>query len=132
MLLKASTALAIVAIASQAVAERVPYKPNNAVRRGMSATEIFGLVRRQGDGYTPTQAYCGTGQTCAEACGAGFEVCTSADNAIHCYDPTAKQTCCPDGTGSKFFFLLRNSRIGLFAVSWYRGVVSFLTSSRLL
>ncbi|KAK4948733.1 hypothetical protein LTR10_012738 [Elasticomyces elasticus] len=31
--------------------------------------------------------FCGTGNTCAEACGAGFEQCGSSPD--HCYNPTA-------------------------------------------
>ncbi|ERT02601.1 hypothetical protein HMPREF1624_00902 [Sporothrix schenckii ATCC 58251] len=97
MLLKTSTALAILAAASQVVAEPQPY----AARKLMSVRDMFGVVRRDGaDSYTPSQSYCGIGETCAQACGAGYETCSSTDDAIHCYDPSNQQVCCPDGSGN--------------------------------
>lgn len=97
MFIKTSTALAILAAASQVVAEPQPY----AARKLMSVRDMFGTVRRDGaDSYSPSQSYCGLGETCAQACGAGYETCTSADDAIHCYDPSNQQVCCPDGSGN--------------------------------
>ncbi|ORY65328.1 uncharacterized protein BCR38DRAFT_340913 [Pseudomassariella vexata] len=89
--------LAVTALAGLAAAEPVPqpYKLN-VIK--MSVRDIFGLERRQ-DGYQPSQTFCGTGLTCTDACGAGFEQCDSTDATIHCFDPTAKQTCCGTGTG---------------------------------
>ena len=98
MLFKSASALAIFAVASQALAEPMPYKP---AKMAMSVREMFGVVRRDDSGYQPTQQYCGMGATCAEACGAGFDQCSSNDKSIHCYNPAAAQTCCPDGTGSR-------------------------------
>ena len=98
MHLKTSTALAILAAASQAVAEPQPY----AARKLMSVRDMFGAVRRDGaaDSYSPSQSYCGLGETCAQACGAGYATCASTDDAIHCYDPSNQQVCCPDGSGN--------------------------------
>ncbi|CAK7267977.1 hypothetical protein SEPCBS119000_002825 [Sporothrix epigloea] len=101
MHLSKSSALAILAAASQAAAEPAPYKAENAGRKLMSARDIF-AVRRDGGAYsyTPSQSYCGMGDSCAAACGAGYETCTSTDDAIHCYDPSNQQVCCPDGSGN--------------------------------
>lgn len=100
MLVKSFSALAVVAFAAHANAsEAMPYKP----LMKMSVHQMFGLGRRQDDtsGYQPTQSVCGTGNTCAEACGAGYETCSSSDEMVHCFNPTAQQTCCPDASGSK-------------------------------
>ena len=95
-----SSALAFLAVASQVVAEPQPYKAAHAVHK-MSVRELFGVVRRAGsDGYSPASSLCGLGQTCAEACGAGYATCKSSDDAIHCYDPANAQTCCPDNSGN--------------------------------
>ncbi|KAK1771669.1 hypothetical protein QBC33DRAFT_554831 [Phialemonium atrogriseum] len=97
MLVKSASALAVLAFAAHASAsEAMPYKP----LMRMSVRQMFGLVRRQDDaGYQPTQAVCGTGNTCAEACGAGYEACSSSDEMVHCFNPGA-QTCCPDASGN--------------------------------
>lgn len=103
MLAKSFTALAALALAAQAVAEplRMPYKASKLHKT--SVRQLFGVVRRQDNpGYQPEQTVCGTGNTCAEACGAGFETCASKDDSVHCYNPAAAQICCPNGTGSKF------------------------------
>ncbi|EPE02329.1 prp 4 c domain-containing protein [Ophiostoma piceae UAMH 11346] len=95
-----SSALAFLAVASQVVAEPQPYKAANAIHK-MSVRELFGVVRRTGsDGYSPASSLCGLGQTCAEACGAGYATCKSSDDAIHCYNPAAAQICCPDNSGN--------------------------------
>ncbi|KAF2686120.1 hypothetical protein K458DRAFT_471536 [Lentithecium fluviatile CBS 122367] len=57
------------------------------------------IVKRQFQ-YQPGTLYCGTGDSCAEACGPSFEQCGSGDASLYCYDPSAGQTCCDDGTGS--------------------------------
>jgi hypothetical protein len=94
----AHSALALV-LATQAIAEasRQPYRANNVPR--MSVKSLFGVQRRQDGGYSPDQALCGTGATCLEACGAGFEQCASDDGVVHCYNRGAEQTCCPGQTG---------------------------------
>lgn len=90
--------MAIVALAGQTVAEplRQPYKLKLA---RMSVNTMFGLNRRQTEGYSPEQQFCGSGNTCAEACGTGFAQCDSNDGVVHCFNKTAKQTCCPGLTG---------------------------------
>ncbi|KAJ0118126.1 hypothetical protein J7T55_014579 [Diaporthe amygdali] len=88
---------AVVAIASQAFAEPLPYKPAKAF---LSAREIFGLDRRDTDVYHPKQSICGVAATCSEACGTSFAQCASTDNQMHCYDSGANEACCPDGTGN--------------------------------
>ncbi|TPX11964.1 uncharacterized protein E0L32_007267 [Thyridium curvatum] len=94
MMFKSVAAVAFLAVASHALADE-------AATFKMSARELFGMGRRQTDtGYTPTDTFCGMGATCAEACGAGFEMCASNDNSIHCFNAQAKQICCPDGSGN--------------------------------
>lgn len=97
------SALAVLAFAASATAaEPKPYKP----LMKMSIHQMFGIGRRQDNSaYQPTQSICGTGTTCAEACGDGYETCTSSDEMVHCYNPAAAQTCCPDASGSKFYSL---------------------------
>ncbi|KAI1874854.1 uncharacterized protein JN550_002283 [Neoarthrinium moseri] len=97
MLFRAASTVAILALAGQAVAEaaKKPYKPELAK---MSLRSMLG--RRQEDGgYQPDTTFCGTGATCAEACGAGFEQCASTDSQIHCFNVGTSQTCCPNGSG---------------------------------
>ncbi|KAJ4357129.1 hypothetical protein N0V85_009515 [Neurospora sp. IMI 360204] len=103
MLVKSFTALAALALAAQAVAEpirmQVPYKANKVHKT--SVRQLFGVVRRQDNpGYQPEQTVCGTGNTCSEACGAGFETCASKDDSVHCYNAGAAQICCPNASGS--------------------------------
>jgi hypothetical protein len=88
MLFRAATALALLAATAQASTSFM-----------ISERELFGLQRRD-NGYQPTQTFCGMGSTCAEACGKGFEMCPSTDNAIHCYNLDVKQVCCSDMSGS--------------------------------
>lgn len=64
----------------------------------MSSNQLGSLGRRQ-SGYRPETLVCGTGDTCAQACGNGFEQCQSQDTILHCFDPGHGQTCCPGGTG---------------------------------
>ncbi|KAK0629977.1 hypothetical protein B0T17DRAFT_615694 [Bombardia bombarda] len=99
MLAKSISALAALAFAAHAVvAEPMPYKPT-VVK--MSVRELFGVVRRANvPGYQPTPAVCGEGDTCEAACGAGFTTCASKDEAIHCFNSAAAQTCCPDNSGN--------------------------------
>ena len=101
MYFSTSTVLAVLAAASQAVAEPAPYKAQNAGRMLMSVRDIFAVRRDGAFSYSPSQSYCGLGESCAVACGAGYQTCSSTDDAIHCYDPSNQQVCCPDGSGSK-------------------------------
>ena len=90
MLFKTAAAVAVLAVATQA-------------EFMMSSRNVFGLSARADDvGYAPTQTFCGNGTTCTEACGAGFDICTSTDASIHCYNKQAKSLCCSDGSGSMF------------------------------
>jgi len=92
MLFQTASAMALMAATVHAAAEPMFM---------MSERNVFGLMARAGpDGYQPTQTFCGTGSTCAEACGAGFLMCPSTDKSIHCYNADAKQSCCSDGSGS--------------------------------
>ncbi|KAK0715044.1 hypothetical protein B0H67DRAFT_644837 [Lasiosphaeris hirsuta] len=97
MLAKTLSALAFLAFAANAAAEPMPYKPQIMK---MSVHDLFGVVRRQTPGYQPTQAVCGTGNTCEEACGAGYQTCASKDSQVHCFNPTVAETCCPDASGN--------------------------------
>ncbi|KAL2131268.1 hypothetical protein VTI74DRAFT_5323 [Chaetomium olivicolor] len=96
MLVRSIAAVAALAFSANVAAEPMPYKPMNMK---MSARELFG---RQDNtpGYIPDQTACGTGNTCAEACGAGYETCASKDSQIHCFNPAAGEVCCPDKSGS--------------------------------
>lgn len=96
MLFKTASALALLAVSARAATEPMLFK--------MSIGNDFGLARRQSGGgsYQPSQTFCGTGNTCAQACGQGYATCPSVDNAIHCYNAAASQSCCSDGTGSMF------------------------------
>jgi hypothetical protein len=65
------------------------------------ATYSFGVMRRSdgGDGnsgYLPEDEVCNQpGDTCAAACGTGYEQCVST----HCYNPSAGDICCAVGSG---------------------------------
>ncbi|KAI1461329.1 hypothetical protein F4805DRAFT_278896 [Annulohypoxylon moriforme] len=98
MLFQTVSSIAILVLAGQAIAEpvRQPYKLKLA---RMSARSIFGLDRRGDGGYSPEQQFCSSGDTCAEACGKGFEQCPSKDGVVHCFNKTGNQTCCPGQTG---------------------------------
>ncbi|KAK0701808.1 hypothetical protein B0T26DRAFT_660253 [Lasiosphaeria miniovina] len=100
MLVRSFSALAALMLtAAHAAAEPMPSKSNPQFTK-MSTRQMFGVLRRADDPYLPTPFSCGTGNTCAEACGAGFETCTATDSQVHCFDPTAGETCCPDSTGN--------------------------------
>ncbi|RKU42158.1 hypothetical protein DL546_000802 [Coniochaeta pulveracea] len=97
MLFKSVSTMAVVALAAGVSAEDLkPYKP----LMKMSIHQMFGIGRRQTDGYQPTESTCSDGATCAEACGAGYVTCASVDQNVHCFNPDIKQTCCPDQTGN--------------------------------
>jgi hypothetical protein len=99
MLFKSVSAMVVVALAAGVSAEDLqPYKP----LMKMSIHQMFGIGRRQTDGYQPTESTCSEGATCADACGAGYVTCASVDQNVHCFNPEIKQTCCPDQSGSMF------------------------------
>jgi len=63
-------------------------------------TGAIDLLGRQEDGYNPQLGSCGSGDTCAEACGRGFEECHVIEGVMmFCYEPGAGETCCKDGSG---------------------------------
>ncbi|RBA17030.1 hypothetical protein FPRO05_01754 [Fusarium proliferatum] len=97
MLFRTIASVAFLACASNVAAEPQPYKLVKAPVEGLS------LARRSTPGYQPDQSVCGGGgNTCADACGAGYESCPSEDESTHCFNPTVKQSCCFDGTGSMY------------------------------
>ncbi|KPM35599.1 hypothetical protein AK830_g10968 [Neonectria ditissima] len=94
MLFRSAASLALLACVSNVAAQAQPYK--------LVTGPVFGisLARRSTNGYQPEQSVCGDGNTCAEACGEGFETCPSQDESTHCFNPAGKQTCCSDGSGN--------------------------------
>jgi len=93
MLFSTLAASSLFVVAALGSPEPAPYKLGS-----MSLNRAFGLDKRQ-SGYQPTQTICGTGDTCAIACGATYETCASNDGNLHCFDPSVQQTCCPNLTG---------------------------------
>lgn len=111
MLFRFVSTVAVAALAGQAVAEPKPYKADMAKMSVRNMFANLGVERRQStdDGYQPENTFCGTGTTCAEACGAGFEQCGSSDAEVHCFNAAAAQTCCGSSSGGKclcVFFLI--------------------------
>ncbi|KAH7328258.1 hypothetical protein B0I35DRAFT_13237 [Stachybotrys elegans] len=94
MLFRAAASVTILACAVNASAEPKPYRLATMPVLGMS------LARRDTNGYIPEQTVCGEGNTCSEACGAGYTECASTNDSIHCYNPDAQQKCCTDGSGN--------------------------------
>ncbi|KAH6659350.1 hypothetical protein BKA67DRAFT_652581 [Truncatella angustata] len=91
--------VAIAALAGQVVVAegvRKPYKPELA---RMSVKAMLLGKRQEDGGYEPDTTFCGTGTTCAEACGAGYQQCSSSDDQVHCFDAASSQTCCPNNSG---------------------------------
>lgn len=88
--------------AAIAIAEPRPYKlakkETNLAK--MSFNQALGLMVRQDQGYQPTSYQCGPGTTCPESCGADTVQCASTDDQLHCYEPSAGQSCCSDGSGN--------------------------------
>lgn len=64
------------------------------------------LAKRQG--YYPTSKPCGSGATCAEACGAGQVECPADAGRGVCFDPSQSR-CCPDGSGCMYIALVHPS-----------------------
>ncbi|RGP60184.1 prp 4 c [Fusarium longipes] len=97
MLFQTFASIALLACATNAAsqAQPQPYKLIKAPVAGLS------FARRSTPGYQPDQSVCsGGGNTCADACGSGFESCPSEDGQTHCFNPIVKQSCCFDGTGN--------------------------------
>jgi len=99
MLAKSFSALAVLALTANVAAE--PLRPYQPQVMKMSVRQLFGVVRRddKNPGYQPEEAFCGAGNNCQEACGDGYTTCASKDSEIHCFNPSAQQTCCPNGAG---------------------------------
>ena len=99
MLFNVLTTTAIFAATALAKAEPnafpAPYKLGK-----MSFNQALGLMVRQDQGYQPTQTQCGPGSDCPSSCGADTVQCASNDDALHCYEPSLGETCCPDGSGN--------------------------------
>jgi hypothetical protein len=69
--------------------------------------KLFGRQRIEGwsPGYPPEFGSCGSGTTCADACGSEFEACNASTSlSLFCYNPSRGQTCCPNGSGRKCTF----------------------------
>ncbi|KAL7789014.1 hypothetical protein V8C37DRAFT_386960 [Trichoderma ceciliae] len=99
MLFRTATSVALLACAAHvgasAEAQPQPYRLAMMPVLGMS------LVRRDTNGYQPEQTQCNDGDTCAEACGAQYAECPSSNGKVsHCYNPSANQNCCTDGSGN--------------------------------
>ncbi|KAK4160760.1 hypothetical protein QBC43DRAFT_219162 [Cladorrhinum sp. PSN259] len=92
-----TTAFAALVFASDVAAKLQPYKVQEVK---MSSRQLFGVMRRDEPGYQPESATCGTGNTCEEACGSGYQTCASVDSKVHCFNESAGQTCCPDKSGN--------------------------------
>jgi len=90
-----SVLIAAVLAAAEPAPQLMPYKLAK-----MSLNQAFGLMGRQASGYAPTQTFCGAGDDCPTACGAGTAQCASNDGDLHCFTPDAGQQCCPDGFGN--------------------------------
>ncbi|PHH65281.1 hypothetical protein CDD81_2693 [Ophiocordyceps australis] len=58
------------------------------------------LARRDTNGYKPETKDCSSGNTCEEACGAGFDQCVAKDDKAHCYNKAKGDKCCMDGSGN--------------------------------
>lgn len=60
----------------------------------------FDLKAKRQSGYHPEFNNCGTGSTCEEACGDGYQTCLAlGSNALFSYNADAGQTCCPGAQG---------------------------------
>ncbi|KAH6632670.1 hypothetical protein F5144DRAFT_621383 [Chaetomium tenue] len=98
MLVKSVAAFAALAFAANVAAEPMPYRPT---MMKTSTRALFGIARREEQpGYQPEEAMCNDGNTCEEACGAGYQTCSSTDSQVHCFNPTVGELCCPDQSGN--------------------------------
>jgi hypothetical protein len=103
------TITSLLAVASATAELKQPYK-----LAAKSLNQEFGFMKRQ-SGYQPSQTFCSGFGTCAEACGTGYETCSSTDGDLHCFNPTASESCCSSGTGGKYFLfihILRRKQCG--------------------
>lgn len=96
MLFRTATSVALLACAASVSAEPKPYRLAMMPVLGQS------LARRSTNGYQPELSQCHDGDTCAEACGSEYTECASSGSETHCYNPSVKQSCCADGSGSMF------------------------------
>ncbi|UKZ73886.1 hypothetical protein TrVFT333_001540 [Trichoderma virens FT-333] len=94
MLFRTATSVALLACAASVSAEPKPYRLAMMPVLGQS------LARRSTYGYQPELSQCSDGDTCAEACGSAYTECPSSGKETHCYNPSAKQNCCMDGSGN--------------------------------
>lgn len=61
-------------------------------------------IHRRLDGYHPEFGSCGSGKTCEDACGAGWDGCKANTTlSLFCYNKPAGQSCCQNGSGRKCF-----------------------------
>jgi len=98
------TAAAVLALAATVAADNVRFTRAAPAQLGR-------LARREDDGaYEPELLECGEGNTCAEACGAGYEQCESSASENHCFNPAAGETCCTFlGLGCRFLCRILSS-----------------------
>ncbi|KAJ0161102.1 putative secreted protein [Colletotrichum tanaceti] len=96
MHIRSLASLAFVAFAAQAFAQQT-----KVFKRSITTGRDLGFMRRADGGYQPEDEVCNKGgNTCSEACGGGYQQCKSTDQAVHCYDPTAGETCCSTTSGN--------------------------------
>lgn len=96
MLFNAVASAVLLATAANAAAKPQPYRLAVMALPGQS------LMRRDTAGYKPDQKTCKAGNTCAEACGAGYDQCIggAAHDIAHCFNPAAGESCCTDDSGN--------------------------------
>ncbi|KAK2000137.1 hypothetical protein LX36DRAFT_444551 [Colletotrichum falcatum] len=96
MHIRSLASLAYVAFAAQAFAQQT-----KVFKRSVTFGRDLGFMRRADGGYQPADEVCNKGgNTCAEACGGGYQQCKSTDQAVHCYNPAAGETCCSTTSGN--------------------------------
>ncbi|KAK1988906.1 hypothetical protein LZ30DRAFT_577136 [Colletotrichum cereale] len=96
MHIRSLASLAYVAFAAQAFAQQT-----KVFKRSVTFGRDLGFMRRADGGYQPADELCNKGgNTCAEACGGGYQQCKSTDQAVHCYNPAAGETCCSTTSGN--------------------------------
>ncbi|KAK2018175.1 hypothetical protein LZ32DRAFT_397319 [Colletotrichum eremochloae] len=96
MHIRSLASLAYVAFAAQAFAQQT-----KVFKRSVTSGRDLGFMRRADGGYQPADEVCNKGgNTCAEACGGGYQQCKSTDQAVHCYNPAAGETCCSTTSGN--------------------------------
>ncbi|KAJ4988195.1 PRP 4 C domain-containing protein [Stagonosporopsis vannaccii] len=89
--------VALSLLAASAMADLVAY--TNAKSFGAMLKRGDTILKRQG--YTPDTDLCGSGNTCAEACGPNSVQCPSTDTSmLYCHDDNDGSKCCHDGSGN--------------------------------